>query len=110
MLRCLTKKKRSIAPFKVMCIDLKKGFYTFLFWLFFFHFFGLHWVKLRDGIVKIMGVCVERRGKKEEKQFLWKENLEKKKKRPGRDSNPRSFSQRFGDVRECSVRGGNFRK
>ena len=49
-------------------------------------------MKLRNGMLKIMGGFFKRRGKKEEKtQFLWKKekNL-KKKKRPGRDSNPRS--------------------
>ena len=59
---------------------------------FFFHFFGLHWMKLRNGMLKIMAAFLKRRGKKEEKtQFLWKKEKNwKKKKRPGRDSNPRS--------------------
>ena len=49
-----------------------------------------------------MGVCLERRAKKEQKaQLLWKENL---KKRPRRDSNPRSF-----EIHNASVMFGNVR-
>ena len=72
-----------------MSSDLKIGvllnfFFGFLF--FFFHFFGLHWTKLRNGMLKIMGGFLKRRGKKEEKtQFLWKKEkkLKKKKARTG---------------------------
>ena len=63
----------------------------------FTHFyFGFFFLFLRSTLdVKIMGVCLERREKKEEKaQLLWKENL---KKRPRRDSNPRSL--RFTTLR-----------
>ena len=64
----------------------------FLVFFFFFHFFGLHWMKLiRNGMLKIMGFFWKQEGKKEEKtQFIWKKKNLKKKKRPGRDSNPRS--------------------
>ena len=58
-----------------MFFDLKKkGFYTFLFWLFFFHFYGLHWMKLRKGILKITGFFLwkEEEEKEEKTQFLWK--------------------------------------
>ena len=88
MLRCLTKKKVNCS-FQSNVFRFKKRFlHIFILAFFFFHFFGLHWMKLRNGILKIMGVCLERRAKKEEKTVL----MEKKtfKKRPGRDSNPRS--------------------
>lgn len=76
-----------------MSSDLKIGvLLNFFFWFcVFFHFFGLHWMKLRNSMLKILGFFLERRGKKEEKtQFLWKKEKNWKKKRPGRDSNPRS--------------------
>ena len=48
-------------------------------------------MKLRNGMLKIMGFFWKEEGKKEEKtQFLWKKEKNWKKKRPGRDSNPRS--------------------
>ena len=76
-----------------MFFDLKKKcFYTFLFWLFFFHFYGLHGMKLRKGILKITGFFFGKKRKKRRKNTVLMEkrkNFEKKK-RPGRDSNPRS--------------------
>ena len=69
-----------------MSSDLKIGVllnFLFLVLFFFFHFFGLHWMKLRNGMLKIMGAFLKRRGKKEEKtQFLWKKEKIGKKKGP----------------------------
>ena len=93
MLRCLTKSKIDCSFQNNEFRFKNRGFTQFFFvWFcFFFHFFGLHWMKLRNGMLKIMGAFLKRRGKKEEKtQFLWKKEKNLKKKRPGRDSNPRS--------------------
>ena len=96
MLRCLTKSKIDCSfqnnEFRFKNRGSTHFFFFFLVFFFFFHFFGLHWMKLRNGMLKIMGAFLKRRGKKEEKtQFLWKKEKKfKRKKRPGRDSNPRS--------------------
>ena len=78
MLRCLTKKKVNCS-FQSNVFRFKKRFlHIFILAFFFFHFFGLHWMKLRNGILKIMGVCLERRAKKEEKTVLMeKKNFKK---------------------------------
>ena len=48
-------------------------------------------MKLRNGMLKIMGFFLERRGEKRRKNTVHMEEKKfKKKKRPGRDSNPRS--------------------
>lgn len=77
-----------------MSSDLKIGVLLnfFLVFFFFYHFFGLHWMKLiRNGMLKIMGFFLETRGKKRRKNTVHMEEKKfEKKKRPGRDSNPRS--------------------
>ena len=77
-----------------MSSDLKIGvLLNFFFWFcFFFHFFGLHWMKLRNGMLKIMGGVFETKRKKRRKNtvLMKKRKKIKKKRRPGRDSNPRS--------------------
>ena len=88
MLLCLTKSKIDCSFQNNEFRFKNRGFTQFFFFgfLFFFHFFGLHWMKLRNGMLKIMGGFFKRRGKKEEKtQFLWKKekNLKKKKARTG---------------------------
>ena len=75
MLRCLTKSKVDCSFQNNEFRFKNRGFTQFFFgFLFFYHFFGLHWMKLiRNGMLKIMGVFLETRGKKEEKtQFIWK--------------------------------------
>ena len=86
MLRCLTKSKVDCSFQNNEFRFKNRGFTQFFFgFLFFYHFFGLHWMKLiRNGMLKIMGFFfLERRGKKEEKtQFLWKKEKNLKKKGP----------------------------
>ena len=93
MLRCLTKSKIDCSFQNNEFRFKNRGFTQFVFgYLFFFHFFGLHWMKLiRNGMLKIMRLFLERRGKKRRKNTVHIEEKKfEKKKRPGRDSNPRS--------------------
>lgn len=93
MLRCLTKSKVDCSFQNNEFRFKNRGFTQFFFgFLFFYHFFGLHWMKLiRNGMLKIMGFFLETRGKKRRKNTVHMEEKKlKKKKRPGRDSNPRS--------------------
>ena len=71
-----------------MFFDLKKkGFLHIFILAFFFHFYGLHWMKLRKGILKITGFFLwkEEEKKEEKTQFLWKKEkiLKNKKARTG---------------------------
>ena len=70
MLRCLTKSKVDCSFQNNEFRFKNRGFTQFFFgFLFFYHFFGLHWMKLiRNGMLKIMGF------------FFWKEEEKKKKK------------------------------
>lgn len=93
MLRCLTKSKVDCSFQNNEFRFKNRGFTQFFFgFLFFYHFFGLHWMKLiRNGMLKIMGFFLETRRKKRRKNTVHMEEKKfKKKKRPGRDSNPRS--------------------
>ena len=79
MLRCLTKSKVDCS-FQNNEFRFKNGgftqFFFFGFLSFFFHFFGLHWMKLRNSMLKIMGFFLERRGKKRRKNTV---HMEEKK-------------------------------
>ena len=106
MLRCLTKSKVDCSFQNNEFRFKNRGFTQFFFgFLFFYHFFGLHWMKLiRNGMLKIMGFFLETRGKKRRKNTVHMEEKKfKTKKGPDgirtRDlrfptiagSNPRSY-------------------
>ena len=87
MLRCLTKSKVDCSFQNNEFRFKNRGFTQFFFgFLFFYHFFGLHWMKLiRNGMLKIMGFFLETRGKKKRKNTVHMEEkkLKKKKARTG---------------------------
>ena len=94
MLRCLTKSKVDCSFQNNEFRFKNRGFTQFfflVFFFFFFHFFGLHWMKLRNSMLKIMGFFFfgKKREKKKKKHSSYGRKKIKKK-RPGRDSNPRS--------------------
>ena len=70
MLRCLTRSKVDCSFQNNEFRFKNRGFTQFFFgFLFFYHFFGLHWMKLmRNGMLKIMGFFLETRGKKKKKK------------------------------------------
>lgn len=78
MLRCLTRSKVDCSFQNNEFRFKNRGFTQFFFgFLFFYHFFGLHWMKLiRNGMLKIMGFFLETRGKKRRKNTV---HMEEKK-------------------------------
>lgn len=88
MLRCLTKSKVDCS-FQNNEFRFKNGgftqFFFFGFLSFFFHFFGLHWMKLRNSMLKIMGFFFgkEREKKKKKHSSYGRKKIKKKKARTG---------------------------
>ena len=70
MLRCLTKSKVDCSFQNNEFRFKNRGFTQFFFgFLFFYHFFGLHWMKLiRNGMLKIMGFFFGNKREKKKKK------------------------------------------